>query len=168
MQQHPVRHLDRDTKLDKRVGASSDATHRRNVDGYVDEQFGQAVGTFVHPGSMAGGRRPGLALAQQCYTPPMFGKVKQLRRGGKRLPNHEIQSSNYVEGEVRVYGLAGVIVACVTKADSQVADPLIPLLYDAKLISMHGSGMLFKGEERPQGDAGPAFIQEWSVMVENS
>jgi hypothetical protein len=25
--------------------------------------------------------------------------------------------------------------------------------------------MLLYGEERPQGDAGPAYVQEWSVMV---
>ena len=31
---------------------------------------------------------------------------------------------------------------------------------------MHGNKMLFKGEERPQGDAGPAFVQEWSVIIE--
>lgn len=95
----------------------------------------------------------------------MFGKVKQLRRAGKRLSTHDIQRADYVEGEVRVYCLAGAIVACVTSANSQVSDPLIPLLYDAKLVSMHDRGMLFKGEERPQGDAGPAYIQEWSVMV---
>ncbi len=96
----------------------------------------------------------------------MYGKVKQLRRAGKRLTTRDIQSADYVEGEVRVYGLAGVIVACVTAANSQVGDPLLPLLYDAKLVSMHDRGMLFKGEERPQGDAGPAYIQEWSVMLE--
>lgn len=96
----------------------------------------------------------------------MYGKVKQLRRAGRRLSNHDIQRAEYAEGEVRVYSLAGTIVACVTKADSQVGDMLLPLLYDAKLVSMHDRGMLFKGEERPQGDAGPAYIQEWSVMVE--
>ncbi|MGG7604619.1 hypothetical protein [Massilia sp. BKSP1R2A-1] len=96
----------------------------------------------------------------------MFGKVKQLRRAGKRLSMHDIQRADYVEGEVRVYGLAGAIVASVSKPDSQVGDSLLPVLYDAKLVSMHGTGMLFKGEERPQGDAGPAYIQEWSVMVE--
>ncbi len=96
----------------------------------------------------------------------MFGKVKQLRRGGKRLSTHDIHRADYVEGEVRVYGLAGTIVASVSKPDSQVGDPLLPVLYDARLVSMHGTGMLFKGEERPQGDAGPAYIQEWSVMVE--
>lgn len=91
--------------------------------------------------------------------------MKQLRRGDKRLSTQDIQRANYFEGEVRVYGLAGAIVASVSKADSQVSDPLLPLLYDAKLVSMHDRGMLFKGEERPQGDAGPAYIQEWSVML---
>jgi len=96
----------------------------------------------------------------------MYGKVKRLRAGGKRLSDHDIARSEYVQGEVRVYGLAGTIVANVSAPDSQVADPLLPQLYDAKLVTMHGHGMLFKGEERPQGDAGPAYIQEWSVMVE--
>lgn len=65
---------------------------------------------------------------------------------------------------MRVYGFAGVIVACVSNPNSQVGGSLLALLYEAKLVSMHGNGMLFKGE-RPQGDAGPASIQEWSVMV---
>ena len=95
----------------------------------------------------------------------MFGKVKQLRRGGKRLSDHDIARSEYIEGEVRVYVLAGVIMANVSDPNSQVGEPLLPALYDAKLVTMHGHGMLFRGEERPQGDAGPAYIQEWSVMV---
>ena len=66
---------------------------------------------------------------------------------------------------MRVYGFAGVIVACVSNPNSPVGGSLLPLLYEAKLVSMHGNGMLFKGEERPQGDVGPAYIQEWSVMV---
>jgi hypothetical protein len=41
-------------------------------------------------------------------------------------------------------------------------------LYDARLVTMHGNKMLFKGEERPQGDAGPAYVQEWSVLVTSS
>jgi hypothetical protein len=28
---------------------------------------------------------------------------------------------------------------------------------------MNSAGLLLKGEERPQGDAGPAYIQEWAV-----
>jgi len=96
----------------------------------------------------------------------MYGKVKQLRRAGKRLSDHDIARSEYIEGEVRVYVLAGVIMANVSDPNSQVGEPLLAALYDAKLVTMHGHGMLFRGEERPQGDAGPAYIQEWSVMVE--
>lgn len=95
----------------------------------------------------------------------MYGKVKRLRAAGKRLSDHEISRLQPVEGEVRVFGLAGVIVASVSNPNSQVGDPLLPLLYDARLITMHGHGMLIKGEERPQGDTGPSYIQEWSVMV---
>ena len=34
------------------------------------------------------------------------------------------------------------------------------------VVTMHGAGMLPKGEERPQGDKGPAYIQEWSVRFD--
>ncbi|WP_225239684.1 hypothetical protein [Massilia hydrophila] len=96
----------------------------------------------------------------------MFGKVKRLRNAGKRLSDLDIGRSDFVQGEVRVYGMAGVIMASVTNADSQVGASLLPDLYHARLITMHGHGMLLYGEERPQGDAGPSYVQEWSVMVE--
>lgn len=93
----------------------------------------------------------------------MRGKVKRLRNRGQRLKDKEIGQAPFVEGEVRVYGLGGEIVASVTDPAAQIGEPLIPSLYCAKLITMTDAGMLFKGEERPQGDAGPAYIQEWSV-----
>ena len=93
----------------------------------------------------------------------MFGKVKLLRKRGQRLSDRDIGQAPFVEGSVRVYGLGGCIVASVTDPASQVGDPLIPLLYEAKLTTMTDGGMLLKGEERPQGDAGPAYVQEWSV-----
>lgn len=95
----------------------------------------------------------------------MYGKVKQLRRGGKRLSDHDIARAEYIEGEVRVYVMAGIIMANVSDPNSQVGEPLLPALHDAKLVTMNGYGLLFKGEERPQGDAGPAYIQEWSVII---
>lgn len=97
----------------------------------------------------------------------MYARVKRLRDRGKRLSDREIGAAPHVEGEVRVYGLAGVTVACVADPNSQVGDPLLPLLYEARLVTMHSQGMLFKGEERPQGDAGPAYVQEWSVRLES-
>jgi len=97
----------------------------------------------------------------------MYGRVKRLRERGQRMSDREISQAPFAEGAVRVYGLGGVIVAAVTDPASQIGDPLIPLLYEAKLTTMTDGGMLLKGEERPQGDAGPAYVQEWSVRFES-
>lgn len=97
----------------------------------------------------------------------MRAKVKRLRERGQRMSDHQIAAAVPVEGELRVYGMGGTIQATVTDPASQVGDPLIPILHEAKLTTMHGAGMLLKGEERPQGDKGPAYVQEWSVRLEN-
>ena len=47
----------------------------------------------------------------------------------------------------------------VNNPNSQVGDSLLPQLYDARLITMTQRKMLLKGEERPQADAGPAYVQ---------
>ncbi|WP_208280574.1 hypothetical protein [Massilia oculi] len=78
------------------------------------------------------------------------------------MSDRQIDSAIPVEGELRVYGMGGAIQATITDPNSQVAEPLL-LLHEAKLTTMHGPGMLLKGEERPQGDKGPAYVQEWSV-----
>lgn len=93
----------------------------------------------------------------------MHAKVKRLREHGKRLSDQQIAAALPVEGELRVYGMGGAIEATITDPASQVGDPLMPVLHEAKLTTMHGHGMLLKGEERPQGDLGPAYVQEWSV-----
>ena len=95
----------------------------------------------------------------------MHGKVKRLRERGRRLTDREIAQAPFVEGEVRLFGLAMTYVLEVKDPASQVSQSMFPTLYDARLITMHGDGMLFKGEERPHGDAGPAYVQEWSVRV---
>lgn len=43
-----------------------------------------------------------------------------------------------------------------------VGDPLL-ILFAVELVTMHGDGMLLKGEEWPNGDPRRAFVQEWSV-----
>jgi hypothetical protein len=96
----------------------------------------------------------------------MYGKVKRLRERGRRLSNREIAQAPYVEGALTLFGLQNTFVLEVKAANSQVGPSLFPTLYETRLISMHGGGMLFKGEERPQGEDGPAYVQEWSVMVE--
>lgn len=95
----------------------------------------------------------------------MYGKVKRLRDRGRRMSDNEIGRAPFVEGEVRVYGLGPSIVAAVVDPNNNVADPLLPVLHDVRLTTMHGQGMLLKGEERPQGDAGPAYVQEWSIRL---
>ncbi len=82
------------------------------------------------------------------------------------MSDRQIDSAIPVEGELRVYGLAGAIQASISDPNSQVAEPLL-ILHEAKLTTMHGVGMLLKGEERPAGDNGPAYIQEWSIRLEN-
>lgn len=93
----------------------------------------------------------------------MHGQVKRLRERGKRLSGHAIGAALAVAGEVRIFGLATSTVASVTDPNSQVSGPLLPLLYDARVTTMQNTGMLIKGEERPEGEDGPAYVQEWSV-----
>lgn len=104
----------------------------------------------------------GFELAQQCYTPAMHAKVKRLRDRNGRMSDQQIASAIPVEGELVVHTVAGVRIAQLDLPGSQVADPLL-LLHGAELTTMHGSGMLLKGEEWPQGDQRRAFLQEWSV-----
>lgn len=98
----------------------------------------------------------------------MYGKVKALRSRGTRLSDHDIGRAPFVEGEVTLAGLGSTLVLTVVDPNSQVGSSLLPQLYDARLITMTQHKMLFKGEERPQGDAGPAYVQEWAVVVEKS
>ncbi len=93
----------------------------------------------------------------------MHAKVKRLRERGKRLSDQQIAAALPVEGELRVYGMGGAIEATVTDPASQVGGPLIPILHEAKLTTMHGTSMLLKGEERPVADKGQSYVQEWSV-----
>ena len=92
----------------------------------------------------------------------MRAKVKRLRERGQRMSDHQIAAAVPVEGELVVHGMRGMTMAEVQQPDSQVTEPLL-VLYEVRLTTMHGAGMLLKGEERPEGDKGPAYIQEWSV-----
>jgi hypothetical protein len=42
-------------------------------------------------------------------------------------------------------------------------NPILPVLIDAKLVTMHSDKMLFRGVER--GEDASEYVQEWSVMV---
>jgi hypothetical protein len=96
----------------------------------------------------------------------MHVRAKQLRERGRRRSNQEISSDPGKVGELTVAAVGASYQANLNDADSSVSAPLFPILHDMRLTTLHGEGMLFKGEERPQGDAGPAYTQEWSVRLE--
>lgn len=69
------------------------------------------------------------------------------------MSDHQIAAAVPVEGELVVHGMRGMIMAEVQQPNSQATAPLL-VLYEVRLTTMHGAGMLLKGEERPEGDKG--------------
>lgn len=96
----------------------------------------------------------------------MYVRAKRLREHGRRRHNQEIATDDGVAGELTLASVGAVYQLNLNDPNSSVHAPLLPVLYEARLITLHGDKMLFKGEERPQGDAGPAYTQEWSVRSE--
>lgn len=99
----------------------------------------------------------------------MYSHIKRLRVGGERKPSRDISANVGVVGHISVFILAGEVVAAVyAGGGTGRPDELLPLLYRAKLVTMQGDGMLFKGWERPRGcDQADADEnrQEWSVKL---
>jgi hypothetical protein len=104
-----------------------------------------------------------------CYTVLMYSRIKRLRAGGERKPDRDISADPGTVGHMTVVSVAGEIVATVYAVGSTGRqDPIIPMLYRAKLTSMHNDRMLLQGYERPGGDRGKDADrnrQEWSVQV---
>jgi hypothetical protein len=96
----------------------------------------------------------------------MYGKVKRLRHHGARLSNRDVSQASFIEGDLALAALRSSYVLTVRRPDSQAQAGSVAELWDARLVTMHGDAMLFRGEERPQGEDGPAFVQEWSVRIE--
>lgn len=95
----------------------------------------------------------------------MYVKAKQLRARGQRRPHQEIAADDGKVGELTLAMVGPSMHLNLNDPASSVHAPLLPLLYEARLTTMHGDKMLFRGEERPQGEAGPAYVQEWSVQL---
>lgn len=95
----------------------------------------------------------------------MYVKAKRLRERGRRRSDHEIAADPGKVGELTFAMVAGSHQANLNDPASSVHAPLYPVLYEARLTTMHGDKMLLRGEERPDGDAGPAYAQEWAVQV---
>lgn len=99
----------------------------------------------------------------------MYSHVKRIRFGGKRKADRDISIDAGVIGHINVFIQAGEIVATVyAGGGTGRQDPMLPALYRARLVTMHGDGMLFQGWERPRGwdevDT-DTNKQEWSVKI---
>jgi hypothetical protein len=99
------------------------------------------------------------------YTVRMYSKIKVLRRRGARLSEREISAHEGHDGELTLYRSGGAIELKLSGPNDQRKEPIIPILYDARLVTMHGNGMLFQGMERTGDEKGAQYMQEWSVMI---
>lgn len=93
----------------------------------------------------------------------MYSIVKRLRVRGARKHDREIQADSGIAGELTLSICGGGPEAKLARHDDSRQEPIIAVLNNAQLVTMHGDKMLFKGYER--GDSGAEYVQEWSVMV---
>lgn len=97
----------------------------------------------------------------------MHGKVKRLRHRGQRLSDQEIANTQPIEGMLTMSGQQWNLerVVSLRNPNDQISAPIFPDLCRVELIGLQNGKMHLRGVERPQGEAGPEFIQEWAVVV---
>lgn len=95
----------------------------------------------------------------------MLVKVKILRHRGVRRSDREIGSDAGVDGNLTLYQSGGQCELKLSADDGSRQEPMIPVLFDAVLVTMHSNKMLFRGVERTGEAADAQYFQEWSVMV---
>jgi hypothetical protein len=95
----------------------------------------------------------------------MLVKVKILRNRGVRRSDREIGADAGVDGQLTLYQSGGQCELKLSGDDGSRKEPIIPVLFDAKLVTMHGDKMLFQGLDRQGQVADAQYFQEWSVMV---
>jgi hypothetical protein len=93
----------------------------------------------------------------------MYSIVKRHRVRGVRKSEREIVADWGVQGELTLASCGPSYELKLSADDGSRQEPIIPILFDARLTSMHGAKMLFRGCER--GPDGAEYIQEWSVLI---
>jgi hypothetical protein len=93
----------------------------------------------------------------------MHYTVKILRHCGARRSEREILAEAGTDGQLAGAHIGASFELKLFDGGNSRMEPLIPVLIDARLVSMHGDKMLFRGIE--QGADGAQFVQEWSVKV---
>lgn len=88
--------------------------------------------------------------------------VIALRRNGRRLPDSEAMNAGGVVGELQTAtvnrGTSFFMVAWLADPDSQVADHLLPDLYEPTMVQIGPAGFVLRGYGK---DDGRAVLQEW-------
>lgn len=93
----------------------------------------------------------------------MYSIVKRLRQLGLRKHINDVQSDPGATGDVTLVLCGDGAQLKLSSDDGSRQEAIIPMLLDAKLVTMHTDKMLFKGIER--GEGGAEYVQEWSVRV---
>lgn len=89
--------------------------------------------------------------------------VKVLRANGARKSDRDIASDPGTRGELRLSMVAQAAQLNLSDPNDQQFKPLLPMLYHARLVAMHGDRMLFQGLTARREEGGQP--QEWSVQV---
>ena len=63
-----------------------------------------------------------------------------------------------------VYGIGATIQISIYDGSAN-QQPLLPDLYDARLVTMQGVKMLFSGIQRTGDPREAQYLQEWSVLI---
>jgi hypothetical protein len=88
--------------------------------------------------------------------------VTRLRERGKRRSDHQIAADPGTVGDLTMAAVGGIMQLNLAAFDDQQMKPLIPVLYQAELVTMHGNGMLFRGYESVDG---AGYVQEWRAIL---
>lgn len=97
------------------------------------------------------------------YTVRMYSRIKRLRRNGERKSDRDIGADPGIVGHVTLVMIENTAVMKIHAAgDDGSRQPMIPEIYRAKCVTMHGDKMLFKGLERVGEREIP---QEWSIQI---
>lgn len=94
--------------------------------------------------------------------------VRELRARGVRRPEREVGADPGTAGELALSSVAGYMVLTLHETTDTHMTPLIPLLYDAKCVSIHGPRMLWRGFQKSgeaEDKSAPTYMQEWTITV---
>lgn len=99
----------------------------------------------------------------------MYSKVKLLRQYGARRTDREIASDEGSIGHLAMAGHgASYQLLLYAQGDDSHQVPMVPVLFDAKMISMHGARMMFRGFERAGDQVDPNGVSYHSRMGRRS